>query len=472
MSAPLDLLMTASNAQSALRARGDSAELPEGNVFEQLLEQLEALSDLPEPAAPLPGSEVAAIGVAPPAGGRPELPSPELGPAAPRDALLLASLGRAPGVHEQAAEIERQLLAEVRLGRRAGPAESAASRSGAEPLGGGMVGRAPAPVAAEQAVLSVAVSATLESAAGPMRSAMSAAMNSATPGRRPEPAPAPRAARAAEVSARPASLSALHDGLLAGVRPQSDRSETRAASGDASEAASAPRAREEAHGIARRLERSDAIERFERFERLEQAGGSTPAATRSSDAGAARPGPVLESVVTSLPLDGGRASSTARDVPVASGPAEVAVPARVEWLASRGGGTAQLVLHPAELGEVEIQVRVRGAAVDVSIQTHEPLARAALLDVRDQLGESLAARELRIESLEIRMAEPTGSHSNDSGSATGRGPGTDRNGGNASSAGDDDQPGARSGAHEGATAEFVQAEAEPGSDSARLDLHI
>jgi hypothetical protein len=55
---------------------------------------------------------------------------------------------------------------------------------------------------------------------------------------------------------------------------------------------------------------------------------------------------------------------------------------------------------------VEISVRVRGAAVEVAIRAQEPEARMALLASRDQLDVALVARELRVESLEIRSAEP------------------------------------------------------------------
>ena len=116
-------------------------------------------------------------------------------------------------------------------------------------------------------------------------------------------------------------------------------------------------------------------------------------------------------------------STGGRAHPVAASPAD-AVPTRIAWLAARGGGSARVTLHPAELGEVELSVRVRGNVVDVVITAEQPLARAALLDVSDRFGEALAARELRIESLEIRMTETRGSGLGDpgtgSGSATGR----------------------------------------------------
>lgn len=94
-------------------------------------------------------------------------------------------------------------------------------------------------------------------------------------------------------------------------------------------------------------------------------------------------------------------------------PAEAAIAQRVSWLTSRGGGTARVVLHPAELGEVEISVRVRGNRVDVAIQTEVAGTRIALMESRDALNESFAARELRIESLDVRVAEPRPSAGSD-----------------------------------------------------------
>lgn len=101
-------------------------------------------------------------------------------------------------------------------------------------------------------------------------------------------------------------------------------------------------------------------------------------------------------------------------------PAPVAIAERVAWLATRGGGSARVVLHPAELGEVEISVRVRGDRVEVAIQTEMASTRSALVGSRDALSDSFAARELRIESLDVRVAEPrpfAGSDGNSLGSS-------------------------------------------------------
>jgi hypothetical protein len=76
-----------------------------------------------------------------------------------------------------------------------------------------------------------------------------------------------------------------------------------------------------------------------------------------------------------------------------------------EWLAARGGGTARLRLHPPELGEIELSVRVRGSKVQVSIQTEQADAGRAALDGRELLVEALASRELRVEQLVVRSPE-------------------------------------------------------------------
>jgi hypothetical protein len=90
--------------------------------------------------------------------------------------------------------------------------------------------------------------------------------------------------------------------------------------------------------------------------------------------------------------------------PEAGTPAE-ALPMHAEWLAARGGGTARLRLHPPELGEVELSVRVRGSTVQVSIQTEQAEAGKAALDGRELLFEALASRELRVEQLVVRSPE-------------------------------------------------------------------
>ena len=89
-----------------------------------------------------------------------------------------------------------------------------------------------------------------------------------------------------------------------------------------------------------------------------------------------------------------------------------ALPAHVDWLVSRGGGTAKLRLDPPQLGEVEISVRVRGREVEIVIQTEAPAAHQLVGDARERLVEGLAGRELRLESLDLRGPD-TGSPGRD-----------------------------------------------------------
>jgi len=138
-----------------------------------------------------------------------------------------------------------------------------------------------------------------------------------------------------------------------------------------------------------------------------------------------------------------------------------------------------MTLHPVELGEVEISVRVRGDAVDVEFRAPEAAARVALLEVREQLSDSLEARNLRIESLEVRGAESRGDSSTDSrgDGAAGRDAGVSgeerRRDGEAPNRGSQDPQPAR-------TPERVDAsELEPGAaderiapSRPRLDLHV
>jgi len=78
-----------------------------------------------------------------------------------------------------------------------------------------------------------------------------------------------------------------------------------------------------------------------------------------------------------------------------------ALPRQVEMLATRGGGTARMRLHPAQLGEVDITISIRGDVVDVIIHAEEPAARAAVMAHREQLAEALGARELRMEGFDV-----------------------------------------------------------------------
>lgn len=79
--------------------------------------------------------------------------------------------------------------------------------------------------------------------------------------------------------------------------------------------------------------------------------------------------------------------------------------AQIETLSNSGGGTARLRLNPPHLGEVQIQVRMRGERVDVQIQTEEIAARSALLDAGSSLVDALASKSLRVEQFDVILRD-------------------------------------------------------------------
>ncbi len=97
-------------------------------------------------------------------------------------------------------------------------------------------------------------------------------------------------------------------------------------------------------------------------------------------------------------------AASAAAEPLATPPAE-AIPLHVEWLAARGGGAARVRLHPPELGEIELAVRVRHGAVQVVIRAQEPAAQRQVAEGRVGLIDALAARDLRVESFQVLTAD-------------------------------------------------------------------
>ena len=120
------------------------------------------------------------------------------------------------------------------------------------------------------------------------------------------------------------------------------------------------------------------------------------------------------------PVSGAEATarSEAPPLPVETA-VEVGVPGRVEWLAQRGGGAARLRLHPPELGELNISVRVRGNQVDVQIQAEQPAALHLVSESRERLVDALAARDLRVDHFELRGGDDRGAGSDTSRSPLG-----------------------------------------------------
>lgn len=89
----------------------------------------------------------------------------------------------------------------------------------------------------------------------------------------------------------------------------------------------------------------------------------------------------------------------------APAPAADAIAVQTEWLATRGGGQARLLLHPPELGELAVRVTLRGDAVEVVMVAQEGAARAIAMEQSDRLAEAFASRELRMEQFEVRRAD-------------------------------------------------------------------
>ncbi|MEZ4330227.1 MAG: flagellar hook-length control protein FliK [Myxococcota bacterium] len=133
-------------------------------------------------------------------------------------------------------------------------------------------------------------------------------------------------------------------------------------------------------------------------------------------------------------------SEAGRPLPAAA-PDAIAI--QTDWLATRGGGTARLVLHPPELGEIAIRVTVRHQAVDVVMVAHTALAQQAAEDQSERLSQAFASRDLRLEQFEVRRSDPSDASStgqfgsSDAGarereraqdSDLGRGPGASRGG--------------------------------------------
>jgi|GEM_PF-2943325 len=132
-----------------------------------------------------------------------------------------------------------------------------------------------------------------------------------------------------------------------------------------------------------------------------------PAMSTPSEAHAAGLNPVAAPWPGTPPAASG--ATVAPELPMAGAPQE-ALPVHVEWLAARGGGNARLRLHPPHLGEVQLNVRVRGTRVDVLIHAVEPAAQHAAAASRDMLGDALAQRDLRMGSFDVR-ADQGGSDS-------------------------------------------------------------
>lgn len=86
-------------------------------------------------------------------------------------------------------------------------------------------------------------------------------------------------------------------------------------------------------------------------------------------------------------------------------PAE-AVASQVEWLSERGGGTARVRLDPPALGEIEIEVRMRGGVAEVVVHAREHATHALLNGERAAVTQILASRDVRMDDFTV-VHEPT-----------------------------------------------------------------
>ena len=93
------------------------------------------------------------------------------------------------------------------------------------------------------------------------------------------------------------------------------------------------------------------------------------------------------------------------------GPAADAITIQTDWLATRGGGSARLVLSPPELGEIVIRVSVRQQSVEVVMVAQTALAHSMAQDQSDRLAQAFAHRDLRLDQFEVRRADPSDSSS-------------------------------------------------------------
>lgn len=108
------------------------------------------------------------------------------------------------------------------------------------------------------------------------------------------------------------------------------------------------------------------------------------------------------------PVAGAVTETTTTSTPGAPTPpaASDAIAVQTEWLATRGGGTARLILSPANLGEIAIQVTLRGGKVSVVMVANEAIAQAVAEDQADRLAQAFANRDLRMDGFEVRRGNP------------------------------------------------------------------
>ena len=128
----------------------------------------------------------------------------------------------------------------------------------------------------------------------------------------------------------------------------------------------------------------------------------TDASRTPSDVAANNPlSTPLSTPLTAAPIDP-ESTAPGRAVPAAAAD-NVAV--QTEWLVTRGGGSARLVLHPPELGEIAIRVTVRDGVVDVMMVAQESSAKAIAEQQSERLAQAFSNRDLRMDSFEVRRGD-------------------------------------------------------------------
>ena len=110
-------------------------------------------------------------------------------------------------------------------------------------------------------------------------------------------------------------------------------------------------------------------------------------------------GPVAATSEAGTPETAGASGTLAR------GAAAEAIAVQAEWLATRGGGTARLLLNPPSLGEVSIRVTLRGEVVDVVMRVQEEAAKRIAEEQSERLAQAFSSRDLRIDQFEVRRGE-------------------------------------------------------------------
>ncbi len=134
------------------------------------------------------------------------------------------------------------------------------------------------------------------------------------------------------------------------------------------------------------------------------AAGLDPAATIAPvGTSAVQPAPV--GVTAGQPVSAGRDSQPVHQHPAADQPVASQVAAPVLALRARGDGSHQLIvaLHPAELGPVNVHVRISGDAMTISLASTSETAHETLRDALPQLRAELQSAGLNSASLSLDL---------------------------------------------------------------------